>query len=426
MQGSAGSRRIQLVGVVAATLTLLVVAGCSSRPHGGSTPQPSGAPSAAPAVAAASVALAVTPASGATGVLTSTDVKAITDGVVSAVTVTGAGDAPVPGSILADHKTWRPATQLAYATHYTASVTATKDGLSKTVKSAFTTMPAPSNINGASLYVGEGSVVGIAMPIVVEFTSRVDPRQRAAIERRMTVTSTPPVVGSWHWWSSDEVHFRPKAYWTPGTKVTVHVAIGGMPMGYGKFGKRDRLVHFSIGSSVVTKVDGQTHTAKVFKNGVLIRTMPASLGKPSTPTSAGTLVVMDKKPAMTFDSGTFGVPSTAPGGYKSRVFWDVRFTWGGEFFHSAPWSVHQQGYVNVSHGCVNLSPANAKWFFDLAKKGDAVEITRSGRNVKPGDGWTDWSVPWASYVKGSALYGASQQYPTNAKGRRSAALRRVG
>jgi lipoprotein-anchoring transpeptidase ErfK/SrfK len=409
MQGSVGSRRFQLVGVAAATLSILVTAGCTSRPHADPSAAASTAASAAPAVVAASVSLTLTPASGATGVLTSTDVTATTDGVLSSVSVTGVHDAAVPGAILPDHKTWRPSTQLAYDTHYTVTATATKDGQSKTVTSAFTTMSAPSNLNGASLYVGEGSVVGIAMPIVVEFTSRVDPRERAAIERRMTVTSTPPVVGSWHWWSSDEVHFRPKTYWTPGTKVTVRVAIGGMPMGYGKFGKRDRLIHFSIGSAVITRVDGQTHIARVYKNGVLIRTMLASLGKRSTPTSAGTLVVMDKKAAMTFDSGTFGVPSTAPGGYKSRVFWDVRFTWGGEFFHSAPWSVGQQGRVNVSHGCVNLSPTNAKWFFDLAKKGDAVEITRSGRNVKPGDGWTDWTVPWASYVKGSALAGASQQ-----------------
>jgi hypothetical protein len=55
---------------------------------------------------------------------------------------------------------------------------------------------------------------------------------------------------------------------------------------------------------------------------------------------------------------------------------------------------------------VNLSPANAQWFFDTAKKGDVVEIVKTGRTVAPGNGWTDWNVPWSTYVKGSALHGA--------------------
>jgi lipoprotein-anchoring transpeptidase ErfK/SrfK len=267
-------------------------------------------------------------------------------------------------------------------------------------------MPRPARTTGADPYVFDGDTVGVGMPIVIEFSKSVPKSLRASVERRLFVRSTPAVVGSWHWWSNSEVHYRPKAYWEPGTKVSLRAAIGGLPMGDGNYGKRDRVVDFQVGDHVVTKVDSATHVARVYRNGALIRTMPASLGKASTPTSAGTMVVMDKQAEMTFDSGTFGVPANTPGGYRQKVKWDVRFTWGGEFFHSAPWSVGDQGSRNVSHGCVNLSPANAQWFFDLAKKGDVVQIVNTGRTVAPGNGWTDWNVPWSEFVKGSALHGA--------------------
>jgi lipoprotein-anchoring transpeptidase ErfK/SrfK len=226
------------------------------------------------------------------------------------------------------------------------------------------------------------------------------------------VASNPQVEGSWYWWSNSEVHFRPKQRWAPGTRVSVRLGIGGLPVGSGLYGKRDRLVNFTVGDQVLTRVDGAAHVARVYRNGALVRTMPASLGKASTPTSSGHLVVMDKKEAMTFDSGTFGVPATSAEGYREKVYWDVRFTWGGEFFHAAPWSVGSQGRRNVSHGCVNLSPANARWYFGYVKKGDAVEVVNTGRAVRPGDGWTDWNVPWGSYVKGSALYGTGHQQIT--------------
>lgn len=43
--------------------------------------------------------------------------------------------------------------------------------------------------------------------------------------------------------------------------------------------------------------------------------------------------------------------------------------------HAAPWSVNSQGFENVSHGCINLSTENARWFYDNAKIGDPVIVT---------------------------------------------------
>jgi len=57
---------------------------------------------------------------------------------------------------------------------------------------------------------------------------------------------------------------------------------------------------------------------------------------------------------------------------------------------------------NVSHGCINLSPDNAKWFFDHVKKGDVViNINTGGPDLKPYDGFGDWQVPWGQWVSGN-------------------------
>lgn len=399
MRGSGRSGLLRHATAASCVAGMFLLSACTGSAEGKET-SPSPSPAGEPAVTAS-----LTPRNGATGVLTSTELAVTSDGTVEKVELTDE-DGKAVRADSTGKGTWLPAKQLAYGARYTVRATATKAETTKTVTSTFTTMPRPARVTGADPYVFDGDTVGVGMPIVIEFSKDIARSRRAAVERRLFVRSTPAVQGSWHWWSDSEVHYRPKAYWTPGTTVSLRAAVGGLPMGNGNYGKRDRFVDFEVGDHVVTKVDSGAHVARVYRNGDLIRTMPASLGKASTPTSSGTLVVMDKQAEMTFDSGTFGVPANTPGGYRQKVKWDVRFTWGGEFFHSAPWSVGDQGHRNVSHGCVNLSPANAQWFFDTAKKGDVVEIVKTGRTVAPGNGWTDWNVPWAQFVKGSALYKA--------------------
>jgi hypothetical protein len=66
--------------------------------------------------------------------------------------------------------------------------------------------------------------------------------------------------------------------------------------------------------------------------------------------------------------------------------------------------VGSQGGANVSHGCVNLSPANAQWFFDHFGIGDVVEVTNSGGKQLPlDDTYGDWELTWAQWQKGSAV-----------------------
>jgi lipoprotein-anchoring transpeptidase ErfK/SrfK len=52
----------------------------------------------------------------------------------------------------------------------------------------------------------------------------------------------------------------------------------------------------------------------------------------------------------------------------------VRVTWGGVYVHSAPWSVGSQGNSNVSHGCINLGPDNAAWYYDTVHIGDPIIV----------------------------------------------------
>ncbi|HSS08575.1 MAG TPA: L,D-transpeptidase family protein, partial [Acidimicrobiales bacterium] len=92
--------------------------------------------------------------------------------------------------------------------------------------------------------------------------------------------------------------------------------------------------------------------------------------------------------------------STTPGdSYDEHVFWDVNITDGGEFVHAAPWSTGAQGHSNVSHGCVNLSVANATTFFNFSRVGDIVQVVGSPRPPSVGDhGTMDWTTPWAQWT----------------------------
>ena len=74
------------------------------------------------------------------------------------------------------------------------------------------------------------------------------------------------------------------------------------------------------------------------------------------------------------DSSTYGVPVNSPNGYRTEVDWATQISYSGVFVHSAPWSVGAQGHTNTSHGCLNVSPSNAEWFYDHIKRGDIVEV----------------------------------------------------
>jgi len=161
--------------------------------------------------------------------------------------------------------------------------------------------------------------------------------------------------------------------------------------------------NFKIGSSFIMEQDSGSHVLKVKRNGKVIRTIPSSSGKYGHETRSGTKVIMSKEEHVVMDAATLGVAKDDPDYYRLDVYKAMRITWSGEYVHSAPWSVGSQGYSNVSHGCINLSPDNASWLFDNAKIGDPFMVKNTGREQDLGNGWTMWEESWKQWKSGSAL-----------------------
>ena len=50
-----------------------------------------------------------------------------------------------------------------------------------------------------------------------------------------------------------------------------------------------------------------------------------------------------------------------------------------------------QGKRDVSHGCINIGPTNAKWFFDNFGPGDPIVVKiSSGGDYKKNHCFSDW------------------------------------
>jgi lipoprotein-anchoring transpeptidase ErfK/SrfK len=130
------------------------------------------------------------------------------------------------------------------------------------------------------------------------------------------------------------------------------------------------------------------------RNGKLEKTIPVSMGMAGGghQTPNGTYYVLEKFPDIVMDSSTYGVPVNSAQGYKVHVQLAVRIDNSGNFVHSAPWSVGDQGIRNVSHGCINISPDNAKWFYDNFGSGDPVVVKNSVGTYNQPDGASDWQM----------------------------------
>jgi lipoprotein-anchoring transpeptidase ErfK/SrfK len=140
----------------------------------------------------------------------------------------------------------------------------------------------------------------------------------------------------------------------------------------------------------------------VTSNGKTVRTMPASTGRDRYPTTNGIHTVLGKETSRVMDSATVpGIPASQA--YRLKVYWATRISNSGEFVHAAPWSVGSQGRANVSHGCVNLSTANARWFYSFSLRGDVVQVSGSPRQPGQSEGVREWNRSWADWRAGSAL-----------------------
>lgn len=328
----------------------------------------------------------------------------VAQGSATKVTVTNkASGAPVAGKLAADGSTWTSTEPLSYAAGYAVAVDAkAADGTANHQDLAVSTLSPAVQAFPSFIPPPSQSTVGVGQPLVVKFNHPV--HDRAAAQRALTVTANPPQAGSWYWLSDSEAHYRSQTYWAAGSTITLKAAMYGVDLGSGVYGETDRTETIHVHDAWVAKADGATKQMQIFDNGKLVNTMPISLGSPGFPSHIGPHVISDKQPTIVMDSCTYGVCEGQPGYYKEKVDLDERISDDGEFVHSAPWSVGSQGGANVSHGCVNLSPANAQWFFDHFGIGDVVEIANSGGAQLPlSDTYGDWELSWAQWVKGSAV-----------------------
>ncbi|MEV0002162.1 Ig-like domain-containing protein [Micromonospora sp. NPDC050980] len=324
-----------------------------------------------------------------------------TEAQQTAVELKDATGEAVEGTLAADGKSWQPDDALDYGQTYTATVTATgDDGKPATATSTFTTMAKPDKQVRVSSFLGDNQVVGVGMPLIVKFGRAIAPDYRDDIQRRMTVTATPAQDGIWHWISPTEVHYRPKTFWKANSTVSYQVRAAGLPLGDGWYGRSDLTVDIKIGPSFVMTVDNRTKRMTATKDGKKVKTILVSLGKKSTPSSSGTMVVIEKLRHTVFDTMEELGPEE---GYRTEIDYAQRLTWGGEFIHAAPWSEGVQGKTNVSHGCVNVSMKDGNWLFANTRLGDPITVKGTERKLKNGNGWTDWNMSWDEYVKGSAL-----------------------
>jgi lipoprotein-anchoring transpeptidase ErfK/SrfK len=382
------------VALAAGAVGAALIAGCGPAATGGTTAPKPNAPPAKP------FTVAITPATGTANVPVSAELGLTgVFGQVTAITLTQAGGGPVTGNLRQDGTSWVPDAPLKYSTGYQANVTGRgADGKSVTKSTSFTTMGQPGNTVDTGLYLQDKTTVGVAMPVVVEFDPPVPDSARAAIQQRLFVTTMPLQPGVWHWDSGRQVEYRAPQYWKAGTIISVRSALQGLPMGDGSYGDTDRSATVTVGQKVFMSVDNTTKQMSVYVNDQLARQMPVSLGKPSTPSSSGTMVTMSHDYSTIFDTTREG-----PGGYRVQVNYAMRLTWGGEFIHAAPWSVGDQGVRNVSHGCVNMSMDNSEWLFGITHVGDPVTVTGTEVQLSLGNGWTGWNQSWGDFVKGSAV-----------------------
>lgn len=378
----------------------------ASAPAGGSGPSSSASsatPSPAPVVMSPNVK------DGASKVAVDTTVKVkATEGTLTSVKVSYAGtdakgqkiSGKLSGKLSSDGSTWTADDRLEPSSTYTIALTgknASDAGRTKQTTTFSTQKLTLAQQTYPTLYPLKGSTVGVGMPVVLTFDVPV--KKKDEFEKHLRVTSSPKQAGSWHWLSDTEVRYRPKNYWKPGTKVSVSADVNGLGAGGGIYGQNSTSTSFTVGRSMIIKVNLATDVARVYRNGKAVRTIYVSGGKPGWETRSGTKLIMAKEWNKTMTNEMIGAKED----YRLTSAYALRITNSGEFLHSAPWNAAYFGRRNASHGCVGMSNGDAGWLIENTLIGDPVETTGTGRRMELGNGWGDWNLSFSQYQKGSAL-----------------------
>jgi lipoprotein-anchoring transpeptidase ErfK/SrfK len=395
--GVAGRRLRCHVGTAAIVALALLTAACSGSGHSTSQVRPAANAKPRPAVAVPEVK--ITPANGAADADPSAGITVTaTGGTLKNVTVRTSGDA-VSGRLSQGGTVWHSQWALDVSQAYTVTATASGTGRGTVIATSTFRTLTPSQTFTTEILEGYDQTYGVGMPVILYFSQPIT--DKATVERALQITTSKPVVGAWYWddpcnMAATCAYFRPRDYWPTGTTVSFTGHLNGVQGAPGMYGTHTLTQMFDIGASLIAIGNTATHRTQIYYNGKLRYDWPISSGRPGDDTPDGSYLTIEKANP---------VQMTGPG-YSLSVPWSVRFTFSGDYYHDAYWSVGEQGFENVSHGCVNLSPADAETYYNLAVPGDPITIVGSPKTGTWDNGWTEWFLSWPQYLQGSALHKA--------------------
>ncbi|MDN8626449.1 lipoprotein-anchoring transpeptidase ErfK/SrfK [Corynebacterium mucifaciens] len=333
---------------------------------------------------------------GETGVEPAEPIKVTAAAGLDSVSMTNESGKEVEAEFNDDKSEWTTTEPLGYGRTYTVEA---RDTEGQRVVSSFTTLSPDATVHA---YLGplDGATVGVAQAVTIRFDTAI--KDTKAVEDLIDVETSNGTDGAFFWLDPYEVRWRPKEYWEPGTEVSVKANIYGHEMGEGLYGAQDSETHFTIGDKVEAVVDNDDKMLRVYANDELVKEFPVSLGTDGTyDTPNGTYVVGDEHEKLTMDSRTYGLALDA-GGYVTPVDYATQLSYSGIYVHSAPWAIGALGSYNQSHGCINASYDNAKWFQNYVKRGDPVVVKNTaGATLTPYDGLGYWNLDWEQRSGGS-------------------------
>ncbi|MFJ2438873.1 Ig-like domain-containing protein [Streptomyces sp. NPDC087658] len=356
----------------------------------------------------------VTPEDGAKGIGRADRIEVgVADGRLERVVVKRVEDAfptELAGEISADGRSWRPSAgvRVSLAAKYSVDAVAVDgEGRRSARRTTFATAVPTDRFIG--YFSPENrSTVGTGMIVSFDFNRKI--QDRAAVQRAIAVTADPPVEIEGHWFGHERLDFRPRAYWEPGTEVTVRLALRDVEGAPGVFGIQHKKVAFTVGRSQVSLVDAANHTMEVRRDGEVLSTVPITAGAPKTTTYNGKMVVTELYDMTRMDGRTVGFG----GEYDIKdVPHAIRLTTSGTFLHGNYWASEDTfGTENVSHGCIGLRDVKggrgdtpASWFFERTLIGDVVEVVNSrDRTVAADNGLGGWNMDWDRWRAGSAVH----------------------
>ncbi len=388
-----GGRRQRFVIAALLGVAGLVVAACSGTSGSGAVKHGQQAGTSAARVT-------ITPSDGTTTANPSQGVSVgVSHGKLRSVSVSTGAD-PITGYLNPARTVWHSMWALQPSHDYTVQATAVDpSGRVVTRTSTFRTLT-PSSTISAQIFESQGQTYGVGMPIMIKFSGPVT--HEAAVERSMQLWTSKPIVGAWYWDGNTSLVFRPRTYWPQHTQVRFLAHLDGIEVAKGVYAVANLSQTFRIGNSLIAVVSTTSHYAHIYYKDKLFGVWPVSTGSPGDDTQNGTYLTIEKgNPVL----------MSGPGYTNFPVPYAVRFTWSGNYMHDAYWSVAEQGYTNVSHGCVNMSPYHAQIYYNLAVPGDPVTVVGSPAPGNWDDGWTEWFLTWNQFLRGSATHMAVQAGP---------------